>query len=230
MTIPNIGKLTVDLTPPSRQLAPDNYDDVADQWAHDIQQGSLELNSVVDQINTVTSAIDLAAAETRAAADVAGTAVAAANFVGRWSAQSGAASVPYSAFHQGSIWMLLTNVAAVEASEPNANNSDWHEMILNVSMVVNVATQSINLSQGRWFEKTINANTVFTFDNVPPVGGVLWIVDLTLNSGDITWPSSVIWPGDITPVLTPNKRHQLVFTTRNGGNQVLGALLRDYPL
>lgn len=49
----------------------------------------------------------------------------AANFLGSWSSQSGAVSVPSTVLHNGQYWQLLTAVADISASEPSDSNSDW---------------------------------------------------------------------------------------------------------
>jgi WD40 repeat protein len=48
-----------------------------------------------------------------------------ANFVGRWSDQSGAAAVPTAVAHNGEFWILVQDVADIAASEPSRNNADW---------------------------------------------------------------------------------------------------------
>ena len=49
----------------------------------------------------------------------------AANFAGLWSEQTGAATVPYSVYHNDSYWLLMVNLADVTASEPSESNPDW---------------------------------------------------------------------------------------------------------
>lgn len=55
------------------------------------------------------------------------TASAAANFVGSWSALSGALAVPASVVHSGKVWMLLSSLADVTLSEPGVA-ADWFDI------------------------------------------------------------------------------------------------------
>jgi len=45
------------------------------------------------------------------------------NFVGKWSDQTGSASVPLSVFHQDQYWQLLQNVADITAEEPGVSSA-----------------------------------------------------------------------------------------------------------
>lgn len=60
------------------------------------------------------------------------TVLAAANFKGVWSAQSGAATVPYAVFHEGLFWVLLNDVTNVAASEPAPDNDDWQPLAVEM--------------------------------------------------------------------------------------------------
>ena len=48
-------------------------------------------------------------------------------FRGSWSAQTGAASLPYAVWHSGRVWSLLTPLADVTTSEPGAS-ADWADV------------------------------------------------------------------------------------------------------
>lgn len=50
---------------------------------------------------------------------------AAANFVGLWSAQTGAATVPTTVLHNDQYWQLTADIADITASEPADSNADW---------------------------------------------------------------------------------------------------------
>jgi hypothetical protein len=63
-----------------------------------------------------SAATAIAQAETATAAALA--AASATNFKGNWSAQTGAASVPYSVAHLGAVWLLLSNVADITTKVP----------------------------------------------------------------------------------------------------------------
>ena len=60
---------------------------------------------------------DAEAAEAVAISSAA-TAQSSANFKGDWSDQTGAAAIPYSVYHEGNYWQLVSNLADVTASEP----------------------------------------------------------------------------------------------------------------
>jgi len=55
----------------------------------------------------------------------AASAAGAANFKGKWERLTGAAYVPYSVLHNGSIYVLTTNIPNILLSEPSITNTDW---------------------------------------------------------------------------------------------------------
>jgi hypothetical protein len=61
------------------------------------------------------------------------TAAANAAFVGQWSDLSGALSVPASTYHNGAYWMLLSGIADVTTSEPGIS-SDWAPVYASISI------------------------------------------------------------------------------------------------
>lgn len=65
-------------------------------------------------------------AETNAEAAEA-VALASANFLGSWSALTGAATVPSSVLHNSAYWMLLNNLADITLSEPGVS-ADWENI------------------------------------------------------------------------------------------------------
>ena len=98
--------------------------------------GAVEYETFRGQVNTVGGEMNVATAATaqdlvdttaqkvlaQAAAsdssDYAASAAGSANFVGAWSLQTGALAVPASVEHNGAIWILLSSLADVTASEP----------------------------------------------------------------------------------------------------------------
>lgn len=94
--------------------------------------------SAVDATNNGAAQVALAAAQVTLATTQANNAAASAteaqgyadniasnvNFKGDWSAQTGAANVPYSVYHAGMYWQLLNNLADVTTSEPGVTG-DW---------------------------------------------------------------------------------------------------------
>lgn len=69
-----------------------------------------------------TSASSAVADQAETARDAA---QAAANFLGPWADQAGAATVPATVLHDGSYWQLLTDLADIATSEPSGTNPDW---------------------------------------------------------------------------------------------------------
>lgn len=95
--------------------------------------------------------------------------------------------------------------------------------------VTAVAALDIDCSAGNYFTKTINANSTFTFSNVPASRSYGFTLQLTVQgTRTITWPASVIWPGGTVPTFTGEKTHLVMFQTSNGGTTFRGAALTDY--
>lgn len=90
------------------------------------------------------------------------------------------------------------------------------------------AGTDINCSASNYFIKAINANSAFTFSNVPTSRAYSFILELTHTSGTITWPASVTWPSDTAPTLTAGKTHLFMFVTDDGGTRWRGASLVNY--
>ena len=67
----------------------------------------------------------MAASSTASSASA--VALAAANYKGEWSAQTGAATVPYSVSHLGHFWQLSSNLANVAAKTPGTD-VEWVEI------------------------------------------------------------------------------------------------------
>lgn len=101
-----------------------------------------------------------------------------------------------------------------------------------VTQEVQTTSWDIDCSAGNYFVRSMTSNTTFVFSN-PPTSGTAYsfVLELDLSSAvtSITWPSSVKWPGDTTPVFTVgNKTHLFFFVTDNGGTRWRGAALLDY--
>lgn len=84
------------------------------------------INQVADEIQVVAGASEASAIESANSAD---TSVSNANYKGKWIDLSGAANIPYSVFHDGSNWQLLSNIPDVTASEPSSTNAEWEIII-----------------------------------------------------------------------------------------------------
>lgn len=97
-----------------------------------------------------------------------------------------------------------------------------------VSNVEAVSALDIDCSTGNYFTKTINANSTFTFSNVPSSRAYSFTLELTHTSGTVTWPSSVKFNSDTAPTLTTGKTHLFMFVTDDGGTRFRAAALVDY--
>ena len=109
--------------------APNRLSDSADTYAPKMDDflGWMESHSanLADFVPEMNAAVDQVNADAAAADDAANTAASAANFKGPWSNLTGSLSVPASVAHSGSLWVLLTDLADVTASEPGVSG-DWH--------------------------------------------------------------------------------------------------------
>jgi hypothetical protein len=99
--------------------------------------------------------------------------------------------------------------------------------VIKNSALVAVPALDIVCSNGVFFTKTISADSTFTFSSVPP-GAYGFILELTHTSGNVTWPTSVKWPGDIAPALTTGKTHLFTFVTDDGGTRWRGSSQVNY--
>lgn len=91
-----------------------------------------------------------------------------------------------------------------------------------------VAALDIDCSAGNFFTKTINANSTFTFSNVPASRAFAFTLELTHTSGTVTWPTTVRWPGGTAPTLTTSRVHLFTFVTDDGGTNWRAASQTNY--
>jgi len=109
-----------------------------------------------------------------------------------------------------------------------ATNADFDVNGALAQTVQAVGALDIDCSTGNYFTKTINANSTFTFSNVPVSRSYSFVLELTHTSGTITWPAAVKWPSDASPTLTTGRTHLFVFSTDDSGSRWRGAALVDY--
>ena len=109
-----------------------------------------------------------------------------------------------------------------------ASNTDLDVSGTIAQNVVAMAALDVDCSTGNYFTKTINADSTFTFSNVPSSRAYSFVLELTHTSGTVTWPTSVKFPSDTAPTLTTGKTHLFVFETNDGGTRFRGAALVDY--
>ena len=117
---------------------------------------------------------------------------------------------------------------AAKADINNATFTGTTTVPKMVGGITAVAALDIDCSTANYFTKTINANSTFTFSNVPSSGAYSFTLELTHTSGTVTWPASVKWNGDTAPTLTAGKTHLFMFVTDDGGTRFRGAALVDY--
>lgn len=91
------------------------------------------------------------------------------------------------------------------------------------------SSASIDLSQGTYVTATLNQNTIFTFTSPPSGGAYGFALALTNGAGgpfSITWPASIRWPSNSTPVRTTaaGKTDLWFFSTIDGGTTWYGGI------
>jgi hypothetical protein len=94
--------------------------------------------------------------------------------------------------------------------------------------IVSIPALNIDCSLSNYFIKTVSTNSTFTVSNVPVSRSYSFVIELTHDSGTITWFSGVQWPEGLAPVLTTGKTHLLMFITDDGGTRWRGAALANY--
>ena len=107
-----------DITPlpdPPQRTDPTNFATKADAFLGALPTFATEANALATTVNGYKTDAETAQAAAEAAQAVAQTS---ANFKGNWSDQTGAAAIPYSVYHEGNYWQLVSNLADVTASEP----------------------------------------------------------------------------------------------------------------
>ncbi|MBT4877923.1 MAG: hypothetical protein HON48_22310, partial [Desulfobacula sp.] len=103
---------------------PDNFNTQSDDFFEDLPGAITDINAVAGEMNTVATSIEQDAADAESASTIA---VAAANFQGSWSNQTGAAAIPYSVLHDSKYWMLNTGLADVTLKEPGVD-VEWTQI------------------------------------------------------------------------------------------------------
>lgn len=132
-------------TPPSRQ-DPANFSTRADSFLGSLPAFVAEANALAVTVGNNTDTAVQQALDANAykadAEDAAAIQLATANFVGNWSAQTGAAQLPRSVRHLGVFWALLNPLADITTSEPGIT-ADWASINAS-SMLTQIMTSSVN--------------------------------------------------------------------------------------
>jgi hypothetical protein len=130
------------------------------------------VSSAFDNAGETLDAASTAVAAAASAVGARDQALGAANFKGIWGTLAGALAKPASVKHEGRFWLLLNNLANVEASEPGVS-ADW-----------------TSLSAGQVTAR-INSNT----DAVPGVYYIATVAGITLTIKDGEWSQDDVVQG-----------------------------------
>ena len=146
---------------PARTQAPATFSTNADDWLAYQEPLATDYNGLATYLDALAITMDAdataAAASAAAAASSASDAASSANFVGLWSAQTGAANIPYSVAHNGISWQLLNNLADVTTSEPSVT-SDWQAIDPNFYEATETA--DFNISAGLRYQAEATSATI----------------------------------------------------------------------
>jgi len=115
-------------TSPSRS-SPATFSSLADAFLAALPTFQTEANALEANVNAKEATV---VADEILCTAAAATALAAANYKGEWSVQSGAAAVPYAVSHLGKFWQLASNLANVAAKTPGTD-PEWLEIGQDVS-------------------------------------------------------------------------------------------------
>lgn len=148
---------------------------VAAQATFRTQANNLGTNAYNNAVEGATSATNAATSATTAT-DAKNVSLAAANFKGNYSAQSGAANVPYSVYHLAKYWMLLSNLANVVLKVPGTD-VEWAE-IRTMPMLTAVKTGAYTALDGDVVPVDTTAGPVTnTLPAAPADGAIVSFID-----------------------------------------------------
>ena len=150
------------LPPAPSRAVPSTFSTLADAFLGALPTFVTEANALETNVNA-KEVIAVAAADTASSASA--VALAAANYKGEWSAQTGAATVPYSVSHLGHFWQLSSNLANVAAKTPGTD-AEWVEIEKDYSCPNNtekiqypLPTSAYMLKAGSDGEPVVGTNT-----------------------------------------------------------------------
>lgn len=146
-----------------------------------------QLNTLVPEMITFSGQANALASEVSANAQIASSA---ANFLGNWSSQSGAATVPTQVYHDSKYWNLLEDIANISTSEPGVS-SDWAEAAVVANPDVRIVSVSKTAAYTILYDdlsKFINCSGTWTLSLDPAASiGSGWHCYVKNNgTGDIT--------------------------------------------
>lgn len=142
-----------ELPPAPSRSQPSTFSNKADALLGALSQFVTEANALETNVNSKEADAETHATNAGTYADLAeaakDTALAAANYVGEWSAQTGAANVPYAVSHNDRFWQLTVNLANVTTKEPGVA-PEW----LAISPLIVTETQFLPIE---WAEDGVTA-------------------------------------------------------------------------
>jgi len=202
-------------TNPQRATDPTNFIVNADAWIASLTLWTTEVNLLGLELDTFFTTAE-------AASTSADAAVAAANFEGNWTDQTGAATIPFAVSHNGADWLLLNNLADVTTSEPGVS-ADWVEVGASSQTLGDVVISGDNTAYASptWLKADGSSYDGVAFaDLFALLGAVLGQLPnpATLPTGqteDVAWSSDGTYLAishQVTPFITIYKRSGDVFT------------------
>ncbi len=124
MAIPDKPTLTTPPAAPVRGEDQTTFANKANAYIVWIDTNVTDQTAVIDWQDTVAEQTETNAITAENSANAAGAIATVVGFVGNWSDQTGAASVPTAVYHDGIYWQLLVDVADITLTEPGVT-SDW---------------------------------------------------------------------------------------------------------
>lgn len=175
--------------------------------AHGAQLNALEANAV-----SASNAAIEAATEAAVQAAAAKAAVGAAAWVSGRTYQKNEGVIS-----QVNFQTYRRRIAGAGTTDPANDSTNWAMLAGNGSFIPqSVPAGSINLALGNYHFRSMGGNTTLTIDNCPQ-DGYSFTLELEVNGGLLTLPSSVKTPNNATYTLTAGKVHVLMFVTKNRG-------------
>ena len=219
--------------------------DEIDAFSAEVNTWASEANSLATTVNGYKTAAEAAAEAAETAAEAAqaeaeaaeAVALAAANYLGEWGDQTGAATVPSSVSHNDVFYLLTEDIADITAEEPGVS-AKWQAMLANeIFIETGNGIKDENGNEQLLFSTTASAVNEITLKNaatgngpqiqatgddtnidlllVPKGSGVVQVSsDLDTNGNDITID-------DTHGIIDENGNEQLSFsTTASAVNEV----------
>ena len=202
-------------------------DDTSGAFAGNANTLVSELPTFVTKANALGLQVNNDAAQvatnTATVLDAEAVVVAAANFAGAWASLTGALNVPASVSHSGALWLLLTDLADVTASEPSGANSDWRK--IDYVSETRTVTAGTGLTGGGNLsaDRTINVD-VATAANVRAgtANKMLDAASVRAANAAVSSIGSGLWAPDLNAAIKLKRTLTGNSTLGNPTNQVAG--------